>query len=84
MSDEPETGGRSLGGERTDQVQSACERHGFPLQSASLHRDVLTLIPESLEGLPNAAVLEALAGDLEEAGFHYVTFSVPESDDSSP
>jgi len=61
-------------------IADVCERHKFPFADAALDGDVLKLTPTSLDDLPDAETLEAIAGALEDDRFQYVTFAVPEAD----
>jgi hypothetical protein len=62
-----------------DDIEAACAEHGFPLGEISGDDDLLRLSPTSLDALPNAEVLNALADDLEDLGYQFVTFTVPDS-----
>lgn len=66
--------------DRTE-IEAVCAEHDFPLGGIEEGDDLLQLSPTSLEALPNADVLQTLADDLEERGYEFVTFVVPDPED---
>lgn len=74
--------GDSLTDDQMERIRERCRRHEFPLARSRRHRDILILVPRSVDALPGADRLEALAGELEDDGFRFVTFSVPEEDET--
>lgn len=61
------------------EIQAVCADHDFPLETIDAGDELLRLVPASLEGLPNADQLQQLADDLEDRGFRFVTFVVPDA-----
>lgn len=80
MSDETPTDPSGLDDADREAIADVCGRHEFPVADATLDGDVLKLTPESLDDLPGAETLEAIADALEDDRFRYVTFAVPETD----
>ncbi len=79
MSSDPDAQG-GLSEEERRTIAEVCDRHGFPLADAARVGDLLRLAPASVEALPNGDALGAIADELDDAGFRYVTFSIPSSE----
>jgi len=59
-------------------IEALCADQGFPLETIDVDDELLRLIPSSLEELPDAGELQQLADDLENRGYRFVTFVVPD------
>lgn len=69
-----------LSDDRRRTIADVCSTHDFPLAEATVTGDVLRLTPTSVDALPDANDLGAIADELDAQGFRYVTFSVPSPD----
>ena len=61
------------------EIESICADHDFPLADLTAGDDLLRLTPASLADLPNANDLQTLADAVEDRGYRFVTFVVPEA-----
>ncbi|MBA2665010.1 MAG: hypothetical protein H0U74_22175 [Bradymonadaceae bacterium] len=59
-----------------DDLKSLCARFGLTLSGAEVQGELLQLVPQSLEGLPDAARLRQLAIELAPLGYRYVTLAL--------
>lgn len=78
--DEPTDDSRVDEAERTA-IRDICDEHGFPVDEIDDGGEMLVVTPTSLAELPDADVLGGLADALEERGYEFVTFEVPDTDD---
>lgn len=64
-----------------DDIEKRCFRHGLMIRDIRREDDVLVLVPRSLDLMPPAARLQALAEELQEDGeFKHVALAVEEDD----
>ena len=67
-------------GQEKGDIVRLCADAGFPLAGVHEEGDVLVLIPERLDRLPEASVLRQLARKLQQQGHRHVAFSVEEEE----
>jgi hypothetical protein len=78
MDDQNEREERPLTDEQESVVEEICAEHDFPLRGAVMRREILALTPRTLADLPTSERMGVIADALEDRGFQYVTFTVPE------
>ena len=59
-----------------EKIAQWCAEAGFPVADVRLEGDVLVLVPEKLETLPDVHVLQRLAEQIRTSGYRYVAFAV--------
>lgn len=59
-----------------DELTRVCARFGLEIVDATRHGVMLTLVPRSLEGLPDAQALREIADALGGDGVRYVTLDL--------
>lgn len=78
MDDEHEKEQRPLTDDQQSVVDEVCAEHDFPLRGAAMRREMLALTPRTLADLPSSDQMGLIADALEDRGFDYVTFTVPD------
>lgn len=59
-----------------DEIARWCAEAGFPVSAVRRERDVLVLVPERLDALPDVRALRDLARRIQGRGYRHVAFSV--------
>ena len=63
-----------------DKIAQLCTDAGFPLAGLHEEGDVLVLVPDQLDSLPEADALRQLAQQLQQQGYRHVAFSVEDEE----
>lgn len=80
MTDESKQNETGIDDAERSAIREICDDHGFPVGNVDAGGEMLVLTPTSLAELPDAEVLGRLADALEERGYGFVTFEIPDPD----